>query len=261
MSGNVTKSRFRIQIWSKVVWRRFGGMPRWVQIIGAATLAIAALVATNLVYQVVRKPTELLFVLGDSLKKHPIETWQHYGLFFRTYATNSISPELLAALAQIESSGDPVGRTYWRWQMTYNPVRIYRPASSAVGLFQTTEPVYSEAAKYCIRNRVVTNKGCRFGPYVRILPSHAVELASIYLDRNVTAVLARAGITSITQSQREDLAALIHLCGGGPATKYARRRFEVMPSERCGDHLVPAYLSKVNEMKRQFRQMAASDRS
>jgi hypothetical protein len=52
--------------------------------------------------------------------------------------------------------------------------------------------------------------------------------------------------------QRQDLAAFIHLCGGGPTTAYARRHFQMMTSERCGDHLVAAYISKVNAMKPQF---------
>jgi hypothetical protein len=82
-------------------------------------------------------------------------------------------------------------------------------------------------------------------------------LASIYLDRNVAAVLSRAGDLVANVQQRQDLAAFIHLCGGGPATAYARRHFQMMAGERCGDHLVAAYISKVNAMKRQFMLLAA----
>lgn len=220
-------------------------------------MGFIAVVATNLLYQVIRKPSELLFFVGNSLHKEPAATWRQYGPLFRTYATRSISPELLAAIAQVESSGNPVERTYWRWRLSYNPFKIYQPASSAVGLFQTTDPAYSEVAKYCIRDRTVADTGCGIGPYIRTIPKHAVELASIYLDRNVAAVLARAGNPSPTQRQREDLAAFIHLCGGGPATAYARRSFQMTAGERCGDHLVMAYMNRVNAMKRKFQQLAA----
>ncbi len=225
---------------------------------GLVTIVLAAAVAVNLLVQVIRKPTELFFFLGHRLSKEPTETWRHYGPLFRTFATRSISPELLAALAQVESSGNPVDRTYWRWRPSINPFKIYQPASSAVGLFQMTDPAYSEVARYCIRANAVETDSCGFGPYIRVIPSHAVELASIYLDRNVTAVLNRAGNVAVTERQRQDLAAVIHLCGGGPATAYARRRFQMATTERCGDHGVAAYLAKVNAMKRKFQRLASA---
>jgi hypothetical protein len=248
-------------------WRRFAKRarqtiaktPKAVRIAGVVALVLVTAVAGNLIYQVIRKPTELLFFVGRSFAKEPAETWQHYGQLFRTYATHSISPELLAALAQIESTGNPVDRTYWRWQFSFNPFKIYRPASSAVGLFQMTDPAYDEVSSFCIRAKTVEKSGCGFGPYIRIIPSHAVELAAIYLDRNLAAVLARAGNVSATEQQRHDLAALIHLCGGGPATAYARRRFRLKPAERCGDHLVSAYLGKVDAMRKRFQRLAAAD--
>jgi hypothetical protein len=52
-------------------------------------------------------------------------------------------------------------------------------------------------------------------------------------------------------------AAIIHLCGGGPATAFARRKFQMLADERCGDHIVAAYVSRVNAMKRQFLRLAA----
>jgi len=37
-----------------------------------------------------------------------------YGPLFRRHSTVVITPELLAALAQVEGAGNPVARTYWR---------------------------------------------------------------------------------------------------------------------------------------------------
>ena len=250
---------------AKARWRRgarrvrqqLAKVPLTVRIVGGVAILLAAFTLINVLYHVIRKPTELFFFVGHRLDKEPPETWRQYGPLFRTYATSTITPELLAALAQVESSGNPVDRTYWRWRWSFNPFAIYQPASSAVGLFQTTDPAYAEAARFCIRDNAVTDTGCGFGPYIRALPSHAVELASVYLDRHVAAVLALAGEVKPNPQQKQDLAAFIHLCGAGPATGYARRHFQMISGERCGDHLVAAYIARVNAMKRQFLHLAA----
>ncbi|MGY4332536.1 hypothetical protein ACVWWG_006953 [Bradyrhizobium sp. LB7.2] len=81
----------------------------------------------------------------------------------------------------------------------------------------------------------------------------------MYLDRNVAEILARAGDVKASTRARQDLAAFIHLCGAGPATAYARRKFQLIADERCGDHLVAGYIAKVNAMKRQFLRLAVDD--
>ncbi|MEH2484970.1 hypothetical protein V1280_000909 [Bradyrhizobium sp. AZCC 2230] len=231
-----------------------------VRIASGTAILLAALALLNITYHVIRKPTELFVFVGNSLDKEPAETWRRYGALFRTYSTATITPELLAALAQVESSGNPVARTYWRWRWSFNPLAIYRPASSAVGLYQMTDPALSEAARFCIRGNAVTDSGCGSTfLYTRAIRSHAIELASVYLDRQVADVLARAGDVKATAQQKQDLAAFIHLCGGGPATAYARRHFQMIATERCGDHLVANYVSRVNAMKRQFQRLAADD--
>jgi hypothetical protein len=238
--------------------RKLARAPRTARIAGSVAILLAVVALTNLVYHVIRKPTELFFFVGNGLDKELAETWRQYGPLFRAYSTNTITPELLAALAQVESSGNPVARTYWRWQLSVNPLAIYQPASSAVGLYQMTDGAYSEAARSCIRGNAVTDTGCGFTSLtIRAIPSHAIELASVYLDRNVAVVLARAGDVTASPQQKQDLAAFIHLCGAGPATAFARRNFQMMAGERCGDHLVAAYLARVNAMKRQFLRLAA----
>jgi hypothetical protein len=238
--------------------RKFESAPLSVRIAIAIAILLPLLALTNLAYAVIHKPTELFAFVGHRLDKEPAETWRSYGPLFRTYSTNAIAPELLAALAQIESSGNPVDRTYWRWRWSFNPFAIYQPASSAVGLFQMIDGAYAEAARFCIRDHAVTDSGCGFTSfYIRTIPRHSIELASIYLDRNVAAVLARADNVKASASQTQDLAAFIHLCGGGPATAFARRHFKMVADERCGDHLVSAYVARVNTFKRQFQKLAA----
>jgi hypothetical protein len=248
----------RLRHWRRHLSRarqKLARIPRAIQIGGAPAILLVVLALSNLIYQVIHKPTELFFFVGHRLDKEPPETWREYGPLFRTYSTGTITPELLAALAQQESSGNPVDRPSWRWRFSFNPFAVYRPASSAVGLFQMTDPAFAEVERYCIRDNVVVDSGCGFGPYIRAFPSHAIELASIYLDRNVAAVLDRVDVAASSQ-QKQDLAAFIHLCGAGPATAFARRKFQMNAGERCGDHAVSAYVARVNALKRQFQRLA-----
>ena len=261
MSRKPKRLRTRLRRWRRRArWARdrLARVPRAIQIAGGVAILLAVAALVNLVYHVILKPTELFAFIGHRLDKEPAETWRQYGPLFRKLSTSTIPPELLAALAQVESSGNPVDRTYWRWRWSFNPLAIYQPASSAVGLFQMTDGAFAEAARSCIRDHAVVDDGCGLTSlYIRAIPSHSIELASIYLDRNVAAVLARADNVKANASQTQDLAAFIHLCGAGPATAFARRNFQMMAGERCGDHLVAAYISNVNAMKRQFLRLAA----
>jgi hypothetical protein len=232
-------------------------------IVGAVAVLTLALV-TNWIYQVITKPSELFFPVSGTLYKTPAETWRQYGPIFRKYATNVITPDLLAAIAQVESSGNPVVRTYWRWSWTAQPFEMYRPASSAVGMYQITDGTFAEARRYCIHNHVVTEDGpwnswrsCWFNSlYARVVPSHAVELASAYLDRSVAVILGRHRRTGVTLKDQQKLAAVIHLCGAIAGDDYARRGFRLISGQRCGDHDVRLYLAHVNTMKGVFDRLA-----
>jgi len=236
--------------------RKLGAAPTPLRLVVAAASALCLLAAANLIVQVVRKPTELFFVFAGALKKTPAQTWQAYAPLFREHATPAVAPELLAALAQVESAGDPVARTYWRWRFSINPFAVYAPASSAVGMYQMTDAAFTDASGHCIRGNSVASDRCGINFYSRVVPSHAVELASVYLDRQVAAILARS--PSHTRQQRQSLAAMVHLCGAGPASAYARRGFRLLPGERCGDHDVGLYLARVEALKRSFQGLAAA---
>jgi len=232
-------------------------------IIGAVALLTLAL-ATNWIYQVITKPSELFFPVSGTLYKTPAETWRQYGPIFRKYATNVITPGLLAAIAQVESSGNPVARTYWRWSWTARLFEMYRPASSAVGMYQITDGTFAEARRYCIHNHIVTEDGpwnswrsCWLNSlYARVVPSHAVELTSAYLDRSVAVALERHRMTGVTLKQQQKLAAVIHLCGAIAGDDYARRGFRLISGQRCGDHDVRLYLAHINTMKGVFDRLA-----
>lgn len=184
---------------------------RAMRVLGVVLAVAALLAAANWVVQLIRKPSEAFFPLDGALAKTPAETWREYGALFREHSTALMTPELLAALAQIEGAGNPVARTYWRWRVAWNPIELYRPASSAVGMYQITDARFAEAKRYCIHDHVRVEIGrwydlrsCWFNAlYFRVIPSHAVEMTSAYLDRQV------ARFATATPQEKQDLAAVI----------------------------------------------------
>ena len=224
---------------------------------------LAAWAAANGVYQAIRKPTELFFPVSGALAKSPAETWRSYGPLFNEHSTSIITPALLAALAQVEGSGNPVARTYWRWRPSPNPFEVYQPASSAVGMYQITDATFDEAKRYCIHDHVVVEDGpwtdtssCWFNSlYTRVVPSHAIEMTSALLDRYVARAFARHRGVAATPDRQQDLAAVIHLCGPGGGDAYAARGFRPPSRQACGGNDVGAYLARVNRFKRLFARM------
>jgi hypothetical protein len=239
-----------------------------VRIVVGTVLLVAVWAAVNWMVQVVRKPTEVFFPVSGSLVKAPAQTWREYGSLFVQHSTAVITPELLAALAQVEGSGNPMAQTYWRWRLSWNPFEVYRPASSAVGMFQITDGTFAEARRYCIHDHVVVEDGpwhdsrsCWFNSlYTRVVPGDAVEMTAALLDRTVTRTLVNNRIATASLQQRQDLAAVIHLCGGGAGNEYARRGFRLSRGQRCGDHDARRYLAQVNAVKLQFARLAATFR-
>jgi hypothetical protein len=256
-------------------WPNASTRRRWLRILRTAPLTLQVVIvvlltvtlwfAVNGIYQVIRKPTELFFPVSGTLYKTPTEAWRQYHPIFRKHSTATITPELLAALAQVEGSSNPIVRTYWRWTLTHKPFEMYRPASSAVGMYQITNGTFAEMRRYCIHDHVVVEDGpwndfrsCWFNSlYMRVVPSHAVEMTSAYLDRRIALILARHRIKSATLQQKQDLAAVIHVCGAGAGNSYALRGFRLRPGQRCGDHPVGGYIARVNSMKVAFARLAA----
>lgn len=251
-----------LRVWSA----RLAGLrriPGFVYFFTAVVLLTVLVPTVNWVYQVVHKPSELFFPVSDDWFRTPSQTWRDYGSLFVAYSTPIMTPEILAALAQKEASGNPVARTYWRWSATTNFFEIYRPASSAVGMYQFTDGTFDEARHYCIRDhRVVADgpwydwRSCWFNSlYARVIPSHAVELAASNLDRQVRQILARKGIRNATLGQQQQLAIITHLCGAGAAATFAARGLQLRPAQHCGDHDAHEYVERVMALARTFAQL------
>lgn len=214
------------------------------------------LAGLNWLVQAARKPSEVLFPF-DGFTRTPAETWRAYGELFRAHATPAIPAELLAALAQAESAGNPVARTYWRWRFDWNPIEVYKPASSAVGMYQITDARFEDAKRFCIHRNARVEAGAWYDPrtcwfnafYFRILPSHAIEMTAAFLDASVSSVKGEA-------EKKHDMAAVIHLCGASAGEAFARRGFRPARGQRCGDHDLRGYLSQVNALKNEFGKLS-----
>jgi Transglycosylase SLT domain len=263
---NIRARRRLVVKWLKRMrglWRTFQRVPLRTKLIIGTALILTLWLGINWIYQVIRKPSELFFPVSTALNKTPAETWRQYAPLFKRYATNVMTPDLLAAIAQVEGSGNPVARTYWRWSWTSQPFEVYRPASSAVGMYQITDGTFAEARRYCIHDHAVAEDGpwnswhsCWFNSlYARVLPGDAVELTSAYLDHSVALILERHRISAAALQHKQTLAAMIHLCGAGAGDEYARRGFRLAAGQRCGDHEARAYLDRVSAMQAAFSRL------
>jgi hypothetical protein len=263
--------RFVRECWRplRAVMRAVLASPPIVRAVVIPALLFLLWFSVNWAYHAFNKPTEILFPLDHSLNKRPMETWKQYESLFREHATAVITPEFLAALAQVEGGGNPVARTYWRWQLTWNPLEWYRPASSAVGMYQITDGTFREAVRYCIHDHMVVEDGpwhdlqsCWFNSlYTRVVPSHAIELTAALLDRRVAQAIGPRQIGAVTLQRKQDLAAVIHLCGAGAGRAYAARGLRLTAHQRCGDHNVSDYLARINALKHGFAKSAAGEKT
>ena len=227
-------------------------------------LAIAALYPLNWMYQVARKPGELLAPISASFSKSPDSTWRVYGALFEKHSTEIVSAEFLAALAQVESDGNPIATTYWRWRWSWNPFDVYRPASSALGMFQFTDGTFAEARKYCIHEHEVVEDGawydmdsCWFNVfYTRTIASHAIELTSAYLHQRVVDTLNGRSTAKISLARKQRLAAVIHLCGAAKGRAFADAGFQPAEGDTCGAHNLRRYLARVDRMRKLFGRLS-----
>ena len=231
----------------------------------AGLLILALLAALNLAYQVARKPTELLGLVFAPTPQTPPETWTRHGSAFRAHATDLVRPELLAALGQAESQGDPLARTPWRWRWSWNPFTLYAPTSSAVGLYQMTDAAFAEGRRLCVHDHHVARTGPWYDPsacwftalYTRTVPGHAIEMTAARLHGHLVQALGPSRAGRIGVGPRERLTAVIHLCGPGRGAAFVCRGFRMVAGERCGTHDLAGYLARVERFTRMFERLAA----
>lgn len=239
--------------------RRLRRLPR----LGRAALLLAALAVATVAWQLAHKPTELLAAVVPSAPKPPPRTWEAYRSSFEAHATAVVRPELLAALAQAESAGDPLATPPWQFRWSTNPLDLYGPPSSAAGLLQMTDGNLAEARRLCIHGHEVARDGAWYDPgacwgnglYARVVPDHAIEMTSAFLDAAVREIVARQRLGALPRQRERRLVAVIHLCGRARGAEYARRGFWLLPGERCGEQDVARYVARVEAYAREFERL------
>jgi hypothetical protein len=83
-------------------------------------------------------------------------------------------------------------------------------------------------------------------------------MTAAYLHRSVIDILAARPAAKASLAQKQNLAAVIHLCGSKRGESFAARGFRVTPADRCGAHRLQPYLSRVERMKKRFARLAGN---
>ena len=240
--------------------RRLRRLPRAALIL----LAAVALAIAGVTYQLARKPNEILAAVVPSSPRPPERTWEDYRPLFEAHATAVVRPELLAALAQAESGGDPLATPRWTFRWSANPLDLYGPPSSAVGLLQMTDGNLADARRLCVHDHEVAREGPWHDPsgcwlnglYLRVLPGDSVEMTSAFLDASIREIARRHRLRRLAPERVRRLAAVIHLCGRARGEELARRGFWVVPGERCGDQDVAVYVGRVEALALRFERVS-----
>jgi hypothetical protein len=135
-------------------------------------------------------------------------------------------------------------------------------------MFQITDAAFQDARRYCIHDHAVAEDGpwydfgsCWFnGLYTRVLPGDAIEMTSALLHLSVAEVLSHHRDIKATLAHKQELAAVIHLCGLAKGDAFARRGFRLAVGERCGAQDLRGYLLQIENLRRTFGALAAAGR-
>ncbi len=221
-------------------------------------LAIGVL-GLNVLIGVVRKPAHLLNPISKFFYKVPSQTWQSYKTEFKQYETDIIDASFLAALAQTESSGNPIATAYWHFSFKQDILSIFQPASSSIGLYQMTLDTFKDAKRFCFsedgidvdQNRSNLKACWRNNFRFRFSAADSIQLTSARLDYYTKTAISNYKKT-LSKTTKQQLAAIIQLCGPGRAKDFINGGFSTKRMRPCGSHSVSNYVSRVFKYKKVF---------
>ncbi len=212
----------------------------------------------NFVFQIYKNPAALMGIHSWGQSKTLTQTWRTYKSEFQENATEIITPKYLAALAQVESSGNPLVTQKWKINWNRGFKGLYAPASSSAGLFQFTTPTFEWAKQFCVHDGKVYKEGpwhefqsCWFNNLqTRFFPSSAIEVASGYLDTSVRKLIRNK---RVSLKNKKRLASIVHLCGLKKGKRFVRNGFHLQSMRHCGSHSVYRYVRNVEKNERKLR--------
>lgn len=220
---------------------------------------VIGVLGLNILIGVIRKPAHLLNPISKFFYKVPSQTWQSYRGEFKEYETDIMDAAFLAALAQAESSGNPIATAYWHFSFKQDLLSIFQPASSSLGLYQMTMDTFKDAKRFCFSEdgiRVDENranlKACWKNNFrFRFSAADSIQLTSARLHYYTNVALSNYKKT-LSKTTKQQLAAIIQLCGPGRAKEFIRNGFSLKQMKACGSHSVPNYVSRVFKYRKIF---------
>jgi hypothetical protein len=227
-----------------------------------AIICVLLLFTLNFMVQLIKKPAELFGLFASGAYKTTAETWKDYGKYCEKHSTRIMTPEFLCAMAQVESGGNQFSTPRWRWRVTTDITQIYAPASSAVGLMQFTDDTFKEAKRFCIHDHKVVLQGNFFELdrcwlnflNTRLSPSDSIEMTSARLHYYIEDILNDYGYSKTSLRNKQELGAVIHLCGVSKGKEFVRNHFRFDTISPCGSHNPAVYYGRIeivmNNLKR-----------
>jgi hypothetical protein len=77
-------------------------------------------------------------------------------------------------------------------------------------------------------------------------------MSAAFLDISVSRTLRQLKREGATLREKQDLAAIMHLCGVTAGEAFAKRGFRLASNQRCGGQNVGAYLGQMVALQRTF---------
>lgn len=204
----------------------------------------------NLAYHTYQNPIHLLSFAAKPFYKTPLQTWQSYRETFERHGDERITPPLLAAIAYVESSGNPLAAPPWKWSISTDVAEIFAPASSAFGLMQITKGTFQTM------RQIAKEEGKPVPIMTRLRVEDSVQLSAIHLRRKVQELIGERGWAKLDRRRSTQLASVIHLCGPEIGRKLVKFGYKTERLPRCGSHWPEVYTNRVWDLRQQFEKLS-----
>lgn len=219
---------------------------------------IVTVLVTNFIFHIANNPIHVLSFFSDSMLKRPSETWQSYGSIFRAAEKGRVRGTLLAALAQVESQGNPLAAPDWQFSFSTDLTELYAPASTSFGVMQITKGTFDLILKTCKKGE----SDCPYaGLATRARVRDSVFMTSGHLNRSMEELVGAKQLKKLSESNVVKLASIIHLCGPDVARRLVRVKFNTELLPRCGSHWPSLYTRRVAELKKQFENISENQQN
>jgi hypothetical protein len=213
---------------------------------------IVVIFLINAIYQIFLNPIHLFSFISKPFSKTPQQTWDAYSEIFQRQGDTRITPELLAAIAQVESAGNPLAAPPWQFSLSTDVAQLFAPASSAFGIMQITKGTFETMRK------LAKEEGRPTPVMTRLRVEDSVQLSAIHLRRSIQDLIGDRGWDKLDRRRSTHLASVIHLCGPEVGKRLIKLQYRTERLPRCGSHWPEVYSNRVWELRQYFEKNALS---